>query len=88
MYYVYFAKSLKSNNIYVGFCSKDPNIRILEHNEGSNSWTRANKPLELVYFESYFCEKDAILREKYYKTGIGKAIKKLIVNNINNILGR
>ncbi|KKS83070.1 MAG: Excinuclease ABC subunit C [Candidatus Gottesmanbacteria bacterium GW2011_GWA1_43_11] len=86
-YSVYFAKSLKNGKIYTGFTSKDPEIRVQEHNSGSNSWSKQNKPLKLVYYEKYNCEQDARDREKFYKTGIGKAIKNLIVNNIDIILG-
>ncbi|KKQ76190.1 MAG: Excinuclease ABC subunit C [Parcubacteria group bacterium GW2011_GWC1_38_6] len=86
-YSVYFAKSLKNGKIYTGFTSKDPEIRVQEHNSGSNSWSKQNKPLKLVYYEKYNCEQDARDREKFYKTGIGKAIKNLIVNNIDIIMG-
>ncbi len=79
MYYVYFAKSIKNGKIYVGFTSKNPKVRVDEHNSGSNKWSKLNKPLKLVYFESYVCEKDARLREKYYKTGVGKKIKYAII---------
>lgn len=82
MYYVYFAKSLKNGKLYVGYTSKDPEIRIEEHNRGSNVWTKQNAPLKLVYYESYICTKDARLREKFYKMGIGKKIKYAIVNSM------
>jgi putative endonuclease len=79
MYYVYFAKSTKNKKIYVGSTSKNPEDRIRDHNSGSNSWSRYNKPLRLVYFERYVCKKDALNREKFYKTGVGKKVKYAIV---------
>ena len=88
LYFVYFAKSLKTNKVYVGLTSKEPEIRVKEHNNGSNKWSKLNKPLKLIYFEKYKCEQDAKDREDFYKTGIGKAIKKLIVESIDKILGR
>ncbi|KKQ43036.1 MAG: hypothetical protein US60_C0008G0003 [Microgenomates group bacterium GW2011_GWC1_37_8] len=88
LYFVYFAKSLKNNKVYVGLTRKEPEIRVKEHNNGSNKWSRINKPLKLIYFEKYNCEKDARDRESYYKTGIGKALKKLIAENIDKIMGR
>lgn len=86
-YYVYFAKSLKNNKIYVGSTNKEPKERVKQHNNGSNKWSKLNRPLKLVYFEKYHCEKDAIERENFYKTGIGKALKRLIAENIDQILG-
>lgn len=82
MFYIYFAKSLKNGKVYVGSTSKEPNTRVIEHNTGSNKWTRQNKPFKLIYYETFVCEKDARLREKYFKTGIGKKVKKLIVDGM------
>ncbi len=79
MYSVYFAKSLKNSKVCVGFTRKKVRERIREHNDGSNKWSRANKPLELVYYETFACKADARMREKFYKIGIGKKIKKAIV---------
>ncbi|PIR98027.1 MAG: hypothetical protein COT89_01535, partial [Candidatus Colwellbacteria bacterium CG10_big_fil_rev_8_21_14_0_10_42_22] len=31
----------------MGSTSKTPSIRLKEHNEGTNKWTRQNKPFEL-----------------------------------------
>jgi len=82
MYSVYFAKSLRNNKIYVGFTEKDPKDRVKEHNFGSNKWSKENGPLKLIYFENFLCKADAQLREKFYKSGIGKKIKKIIVENL------
>lgn len=79
MYNVYFAKSLKNGKIYVGFTEKEPLKRIKDHNSGSNRWSRYNKPLKLVYYETFVCKKDALKREKFYKTGVGKRVKYAIV---------
>ncbi|MCJ7786806.1 GIY-YIG nuclease family protein [Patescibacteria group bacterium] len=81
MYFIYFAKSLKNNKIYVGFTSKDPKARVEEHNSGSNKWSKQNKPLKLIYFEQFICEQDARMREKFFKTGVGKKLKKIIIDN-------
>ncbi len=84
MYYVYFAKSLKNNKVYVGVTNKDPKIRVKEHNDGSNCWTQHNKPFKLIYYERYYCKKDAYARENFYKTGFGNKNKKLIVEKMSN----
>jgi putative endonuclease len=82
MYYVYFLKSLKNNKIYTGMTQKKPIHRLKEHNQGSNQWSRNNKPFDLIYFEKYFCKKDAQEREIFYKTGIGRKIRNCILKTM------
>ena len=82
MYYTYFCESLKNEKIYVGSTSKDPDMRVSEHNSGSSKWTRENAPFKLIYFEEYHCKKDAECREWFYKSGLGKRIKKAIIESI------
>jgi len=77
-------KSKKNGKVYVGSTTKIPKIRVNEHNNGSNQWSRYNGPFLLKYFEKYQCEKDAKLREKFYKTGFGKQIKELILKLIES----
>jgi putative endonuclease len=81
MYFVYLLKSIKNGKSYVGYTSKEVGKRLDEHNVGTNEWTRHNGPFNLVYYESYFCKEDAFHREQYFKSGVGKRIKKLIVEN-------
>ena len=88
MFYIYFALSLKNDKVYVGKTDKNPEQRVEEHNQGKNNWTKSNRPFKLIYYESYFCKKDATNRENFYKTGFGKQIKKLIVNFVKGNLGR
>ncbi len=83
MYFVYFLVSLTNSKAYVGYTSKDPDIRLAEHNSGTSAWTKANGPFKLIYFESYIHEEDARTRELFYKTGIGKRIKKAIIAEMN-----
>lgn len=90
-HYVYFIESQKNFKIYVGSTSKNPEIRVKEHNNGTNEWTKNNRPFKLIYYEEYICQRDAINREKFYKTGFGKNIKYLIIkyiksNNINSMI--
>jgi len=82
MFFVYFLQSERNGKTYVGSTNKVPEIRLKEHNDGSNKWTRNNRPLKLIYYEKYFCQQDAKSREKFYKTGFGKIIKKIIINTV------
>jgi len=78
-YYVYLLISLKNGKTYVGFTSKQPQQRLVEHNMGVNKWTKQNGPFKLIYWEKFFCKKDAIMREKFFKSGQGKKLKQIIV---------
>ena len=79
MYYVYFIKSKKTHEIYVGSTNRSPFERTTEHNNSSNQWAKGRKPFELLYYEEYACISDVRKREQFYKTGFGKEIKRKIV---------
>ncbi len=83
MYFIYFARSLRNGKIYVGQTSKNPELRVREHNQNSNTWSSHNKPLKLIYYEMYHCEEDVKQREQFYKTGFGKKIKYIIVSELD-----
>jgi len=61
--------------------SKFPTTRLEEHNVCCNQWTKNNKPFVLVYYESYYCKKDALHREKFLKSGLGNKLVRLILDN-------
>ena len=82
MYFVYILTSNKNGKSYVGMTSKNVNSRLEEHNLGSNTWTRQNRPFKLKYYESFICKEDAINREKFFKSGVGKKIKKILLENL------
>ncbi|MFH1551500.1 MAG: GIY-YIG nuclease family protein [bacterium] len=79
MFHVYVLKSLKNNKMYVGCTSKKPEIRLVEHNSGSNKWTRANNPFVLIYKESYGDKTIALKRESFLKSGQGRKFLDLII---------
>ncbi len=85
MHYVYILKSLSNSKSYVGSTSVEVDKRLLQHNIGMNKWTKANGPFELVYYESYNCKVDSLMRERFYKTGIGRQIKNLILDNFKRV---
>ena len=82
MFYVYILKSLKNNKRYVGLTSVLPEERLKQHNSGSNTWSKGNKPFELVYSEEYSDKEYARKREGFLKTGNGRRVlDKLLRNN-------
>ena len=60
---------------YVGSTGRDPSIRLSEHNQGLNRWTKANGPWRLVYSEEYSTKKEALQRERFFKTGTGRNVR-------------
>ncbi len=71
MYYTYVLLSEKDKKFYIGF-TQDLRKRVKEHKEGRVKSTASRRSLKLVYYESCLHEKDAIKREKYFKTGFGR----------------
>ncbi len=82
MYTVYFLISTRNGKVYTGVTSKEIGARLSEHNSSSNQFTKQNKPFEIIYYENYTCKQDAYLREKFYKSGFGRQIRKLIIEYI------
>ena len=67
--------SLKDGRLYKGQTNNLGN-RIIEHNTGKTKSTKGYLPWELVYFESFKTREEAVLREKYFKTGSGREFLK------------
>ena len=65
---------------YVGSTGRSPMIRLAEHNEGLNRWTRTNGPWRLVYAEEHPSKHDAIIRERFFKTGAGRRERDRLVD--------
>jgi len=74
-YYVYLLKSLRGDNLYIGY-TVDLKRRIIEHNNGSNFSTKYYRPWQLIHYEAYRDESDAKRREKYLKTSQGSRLLK------------
>lgn len=75
MWYVYILKSAKDDKLYTG-STNDLRRRLSEHNAGHTASTKARRPFELRYYESYFSEADARKREWSLKKD-GKALAQL-----------
>ncbi len=75
---VYAILSEGSNEIYVGM-ALDANRRLKEHNNGKNRFTKGLKPWKLFRIEYFLDWKEARVREKYLKSGVGKECLKSLV---------
>lgn len=71
MFYTYVLISEKDGDLYIGL-TKDLRKRIQDHQDGKVPSTAPRRPLNLVYYEACIAERDAIVREKNLKTGLGR----------------
>ena len=72
-YYVYVLRSeVEPSKTYVGFTER-PSERLLEHNNGSQVYTRRYKPWRPIAYFGFPDRSTASKFEKYLKTPSGKA---------------
>lgn len=70
-YYIYVLKSSRDNHFYVGY-TENLKSRFEQHSKGQVSSTKERRPLKIIYSEACLDKKDAMHREKYLKTYLGK----------------
>ena len=70
-YKVYVLYSETKRVFYVGQ-TEDLEKRLKCHNKGGSKWTKNKGPWRLVFFEDYETRGEAMKREKYLKTGVGR----------------
>jgi putative endonuclease len=78
MYYAYVLKSVEHEYFYKGHC-QDLDARLKQHNSGMTQSIRPYLPFKIFYFERFGTEKEAIAREKYFKSAAGRRfLRKLL----------
>jgi len=87
MYYVYVIQSQEDKRFYTGFTG-DLQNRFREHNAGRVSSTKGRGPFELIYYEACQNEQDALAREKYLKSGMGKRYLKNRLKRFLSLTGQ
>ncbi len=70
-YYSYVLRSLKNGIIYKG-STQDIEKRLMAHNNSMVNYTSKYVPWELVITEQFETRIEALTREKWYKTGVGR----------------
>ena len=75
MYYVYFLKSTKNNDLYIGSC-ENLDIRFKQHNDGKVRSTQFYRPWELLGHEIYESRSEAVRQERFLKSHQQKDILK------------
>jgi len=81
MYTVYAISSIPKNYIYVGLTS-NLSDRLNRHYKGYEKTTKPYRPFKLIYSEACNTRLEARIREKYWKSGIGKEKLKIIKNTM------
>jgi putative endonuclease len=75
MFYAYVLKSVNHDFHYKGHC-KDLEKSLLQHNSGMTESIRTYIPFTIVYFEAFETEREAIFREKHFKSAAGRRFLK------------
>ena len=71
MFYTY-VLLCENGTYYKGF-TNNLERRYQQHLNGSGAnYTAKNKPLKIAYYETFKTEKEAVAREKYFKSGSGR----------------
>jgi putative endonuclease len=71
MFYTYVLKSRKDDALYYGY-TEDLAQRFEEHNKGRVESTKNRRPFILLYYEACTEKRDALKREKYFKSYRGR----------------
>ena len=72
MYYIYVLLSSKLVKRYIGSIDNSEK-RLDEHNRGSNKFTNGGIPWIKIHQEDFSTKTDALKREKFLKSGQGRA---------------
>ena len=71
MYYVYVLQSKRTGRRYTGSAA-DVADRLERHNGGRSKATKSGRPWQLIHTESFDTRAEAVRRETYLKTGVGR----------------
>lgn len=78
--YVYALANLINDEIYVGI-SQNVEQRLLQHNRGTNRYTKPFRPWRVFFTESFSSYSQARKSEKYLKTAAGKKFLRNILRS-------
>lgn len=79
-YAVYILYSLKDHQFYIGYTSNFTR-RMEEHAQGKCISTAPRRPFIPILCEYYLAKKDALRRELYFKTSVGKRTLRLMLRD-------
>jgi putative endonuclease len=79
-YFVYVLESERKSARYIGY-SEDLAARLKEHNCGRKVSTRCKGPWKIIYLETCPTLELAKKREKFFKTGQGRAVLSNLISS-------
>ena len=82
MHYVYLLRSEWDDGLYIGY-SANLRTRLAQHKRGAATATSYRGPWKLIYYEAYLEQADALGRERYLKSGVGR---KFLRSQLRNYL--
>ena len=71
-FYVYVLRSTNFDRNYVGFTT-NINRRLKQHNSGKTTSTKPYIPWRILFYETFFTKEEALKREKFLKSGVGRS---------------
>ena len=81
MFKLYVLLSRKKNRSYVGV-TEDIARRLMEHNAGIVKSSKPYRPYVVAFTESFDTLAEAMKKEKYFKSALGRRKLKKILNNL------
>lgn len=78
MYFVYVLYSQEDDKFYTGY-TKDLKRRLNEHRIGEVYTTARYQGVNLIFYEGFVSQADALRRERYFKTTKGKKALRFIL---------
>ena len=79
--WVYVIQSEKDLWTYTGH-TNDVKRRLQDHNRGKMKSTRHHSPFKLIHTEEFSSRSEAMMREKFLKSGKGRQIRKELIQQI------
>lgn len=77
-YCAYVLLSLKDQKFYIG-STTNLKQHLTDRFHGNSKATAPKRPFRLIFCEYFLSKKDALRREKYFKTSVGKKALKLML---------
>ena len=77
-FHVYVLRSMRDGKTYTGVAG-DLKRRMAEHARGHVRSTRSRRPLVLVYVERFDSKRQALERERFFKTPAGGVMKQRLM---------
>ena len=81
-YWIYILESIRDSSHYVGSTEKNVEDRLQRHNKGDYRYTKGYCPWKVIYSEPFKSRSEAIKRERFLKSGVGRQELKRILAEI------